>query len=146
VKVLQQRWGKATLSEAKALNVRLRERVLIREVVLYGEGVPWVYARSILPSSSLVGSMRRIRKLDDRPLGAWLFRQPSLKRGPIQFAQMQLSGTELFQAQEAWGRRSVFYIEGRPLLVGEIFLDQFHQRLLTHRDDKRLNKNTQTVL
>ncbi len=130
VEVLNQHWGRATVSEAKVLGLQLRERVLIREVVLYGEGTPWIYARSILPHSSLVGSLRRIRKLDNRPLGAWLFRQPSMKRGPIQFAQLQLPQTSLFKGQQAWGRRSVFYVSGKPLLVGEIFLEQFHQRLL----------------
>lgn len=83
-----------------------------RKVVLLGRGQPWVTAHTLVPASSLRGSLRRLRYLDEQPLGQFLFRQPSLRRGQL----------ELAPTGEGWGRRSLFYVEGKPLLVAEFFL------------------------
>lgn len=103
---------------------------VIREVVLYGKDQPWVYARSVLPLSSLTGHLRRLRKFDNRPLGALLFAEPSMRRGKLEIASIHPSQVALPAAlgvfdAPLWGRRSVFYLTGKPLLVSEIFLPTF---------------------
>ncbi|NIB39449.1 chorismate lyase [Pseudomaricurvus alkylphenolicus] len=136
VQVLSQRWGRCHLSEANALGIAPRARVLVREVILRGKGQPWVYARSILPWQSLTGPLRRLRRFDAQPLGGWLFRQPSLQRHPMQASCFAPGDKRLGRAlkeqlsewpltKPLWGRRSVFSVYGKPLLVGEVFLPDF---------------------
>ena len=129
VTVLAQYWGRADFSEAKALNINPRAEVLIREVILSGRGQPWVWARSILPRSSLTGSLRKLSKLDNQPLGGWLFKQPNLKRDPLQISRFAPNDSRLTASitrdQDLWGRRSVFYVNQKPILVAEVFLPEF---------------------
>ncbi len=129
VTVLAQYWGRADFSEAKALNINPRAEVLIREVILSGRGQAWVWARSILPRSSLTGSLRKLSKLNNQPLGGWLFKQPNLKRDPLQVSRFAPNDCRLSPAvvseQDLWGRRSVFYVKQKPILVAEVFLPEF---------------------
>lgn len=118
VDVLYQGWSHPTLSEARALGIHPRQRVLIREVRLKGRGQAWVYARSIIPGSTLSGPQRRLRQLGDRPLGEVLFRDPCMRRGPIETARLPIEGV----SGGCWARRSVFFLADKPLLVSEIFL------------------------
>ncbi len=128
VQVLAQRWALPSADERRALGLGLRERALIREVLLHGCGDPWVYARSVLPRALLRGRYRFLRRLGTRPLGALLFRDPALRRGPIEVAQPPLPARpELGRASatRAWQLRSLFYLGDQPLLVAESFLPGF---------------------
>ena len=129
VQVLRQVHARASRSEALALGIGFNELCLIREVILRGHNQPWVFARSVLPLSSLTGSLRHLRKQGTRPLGAFLFSQPHLKRSPIALALISGHHAYLPEAlmgtNPVWGRRSVFSLEGKPLLVSEVFLPEF---------------------
>lgn len=129
VQVLQQVRGRASRSEALALNIGFHERCLIREVILRGHNQPWVFARSVLPLSSLTGSLYHLRKQGTRPLGAFLFSQPHLKRSPIALGLIRRHHAYLPAAlmgeTPIWGRRSIFSIDDKPLLVSEVFLPSF---------------------
>lgn len=133
VQVLTQHWGRAEPMEAVALGIAPHAQVLIREVILKGHNQPWVWARSLLPESSLTGSLRRLRKLDNQPLGGWLFKQPSLQRDPLEISCYGIGDTRLpavfAPTQPLWGRRSVFYVQDKPILVGEVFLPDFVESL-----------------
>jgi chorismate--pyruvate lyase len=115
VQLLGQRWGRPHLDEARSLGIAPRHRVMIREVILHGHQTPWVYARSLLPAKSLDHSLRRLKHLGTKPLGAFLFSDPGMKRSEI----------EIGFSEKGWGRRSVFYLQGQPLLVSEVFLPTF---------------------
>lgn len=134
VKVLRQEIGIPSLNERKVLAMRRPARALIREVVLCGKGEPWVFARSILPLSSLTGPLRHLRQQDNRPLGAFLFSQPHLLRSAIAVAHISRDHAyvpaELMGKTHLWGRRSVFYLHAKPLLVSEVFLPGFVSRLV----------------
>ncbi len=130
VQILTQHWGRARPAEAQALGLSLRERVLVREVLLKGNDQPWVWARSILPERSLRGPLRHLRWFDDRPLGGWLFRQPGLQRDPLEITRLSAGDRRLplflrDTGQTLWGRRSVFRVHGKAMLVGEVFLPDF---------------------
>ena len=88
-------------------------------------GQPWVYARSVIPFSTLRGPQRRLASLGNKPLGAYLFRNPSLKRGPLEIAKARLIA-DLAPDQNtidpSYGRRSKFFLQQKPLLVAEIFM------------------------
>jgi len=133
VQVLRQGYSKPRPAERNALGLPLRRLALVREVVLCGGGTPWVYARSIIPLSTLTGRQRSLRKLDARPLGALLFSDRGMRRGPLEIARVPgaLIPDELAPASaQLWGRRSLFFLDGKPLLVSEIFLPGFDPNLL----------------
>lgn len=117
VEVVRQYWGIPVLSERKALNMRCRERALIREVRLIGNDTAWVYARSIIPASTLTGRQRILAQMGTKPLGQMLFNDPTMQREPLQIGCLQLPNSE-----QAWARRSIFRLENKPLLVCEVFL------------------------
>ncbi|MDB6063768.1 MAG: hypothetical protein JWM78_3871 [Verrucomicrobiaceae bacterium] len=129
VERISQRWCRPTLSEALLLNIAPDQWALIREVILWGCGEPWVYARSVMPASSLRGDLQRLRRLRNTSLGALLFKYPQLQRAPFELAQIDaaLLPQSLRGANTVWGRRSRFSVDARHLIVGEIFLDAFVQ-------------------
>jgi chorismate lyase len=84
-----------------------------RRVVLLGNGVPWVFANTLIPTHSLDGDLEQIIRLGTRPLGEYLFSQPELSRSEIEVKEI---------AEESWGRRSWFFLNAKPVLVAEYFL------------------------
>jgi chorismate--pyruvate lyase len=135
VTVLKQRWERPRLDEARALNIPPHQFALIREVILHGNNQPWVYARSVLPQHTLNGHLRFLRKLGNKPLGALLFSNPSIKREPVvlqRVAQSRLPAS-LQQAEQPplWGRYSIFRYGKNGILVSEVFLPAFIQSLTT---------------
>lgn len=133
VRVVRQIIAVPLLNERQVLGMKRPALALIREVMLCGKDQPWVFARSILPLSSLTGSLRHLRKQGSRPLGAFLFSQPQLTRSAIAVARISRDHAyvpaELVGNQPLWGRRSVFYLHRKPLLVSEVFLPAFADQL-----------------
>ena len=128
--VLHEGWTRPDRDEARILGVRLDARAWTREVQLLGDEQPWVFARTLIPARTLRGRGRRLTQLGTRPLGQALFADPDVRRGPIEITRIaagqrlhQRALTHLVAPPDViWGRRSVFRIEDRPLLVCEIFL------------------------
>lgn len=130
VQVEMQGWGRPRLDEYRVLGLRIGRIALIREVHLLCDERPWVFARTVIPVSTLRGRQRRLAHLGSRPLGAVLFADPHMRRDPVQVARIP-PGSTLFavavqglkrRPAEVWGRRSVFRLGGKPLLVSEFFL------------------------
>jgi chorismate--pyruvate lyase len=130
VRVLWQGWGRPLESERRALGLKRDGVALIREVELQCDDEAWVFARTVIPASSLQGEARRLTLLGSRPLGAVLFADPGTRRGRMEVARIDRRHA-LFQGAcghwqtrptELWGRRTLFCYRGKPLLVNEIFL------------------------
>lgn len=130
MQVLEQKWARPMRNESLALGVRRWNYGLIRQVKLLCDNEPWVFARTIIPKSTLTGKQRHLAYLGDKPLGAVLFADSSMKRSEVEIASI-VPGQQLFdmatsdlkkKPEKIWGRRSVFYLSGKPLLVSEIFL------------------------
>jgi len=130
VEVISQHWQRPMLNEALRLGAQPEQHALIREVLLYCGDKPWVFARSVLPRKTLTGQRRFLGKLGSRPLGHILFSDPTIQRDALEVAEIK-KGQRMFrcateslaQAPESvWGRRSVFYLHKKPLLVNEVFL------------------------
>ncbi|MAA71557.1 MAG: chorismate--pyruvate lyase [Bermanella sp.] len=119
--LLDRRFGRPSLSECKALNIQPRHEAYIREVTLCIDGKAHIYARSIIPRSTLTASERQLLTLQNKPLGEFLFAHKNMRRGPIEIKQGQLNG------ETVWGRRSIFYVNHKPLLVCEYFLPSLLQ-------------------
>jgi chorismate--pyruvate lyase len=128
VKLLAQQFERPLFSERRALGLGDRAIALVRQVHLCCAGDIKVYARSVMPLSLLHGSSRGLARLGGRPLGELLFRDKSMRRSPMQIARIDTDdlfhrwGVPETVIGQVWGRRSVFRLSGRPLLVNEIFL------------------------
>ncbi len=131
VEVLGQKIEQCAPEEA-TLDIHAGEEVLVREVLLYCDEKPHVFARSLLPLSSLTGEEEKLAHLGSQPLGQVLFNHPNLQRKCIEVASFstQSSVARLAQAcqltltDDLWGRRSTFVIDDKPLIVAEIFLPE----------------------
>ncbi|MGB9092765.1 MAG: chorismate lyase, partial [Gallionella sp.] len=101
-----------------------------REVFLYADGQPVVFAHSALAAAHLRGVWSEVRTLGSKPLGALLFAHPLVERKPLHY--QALPGTHRLYRRAAalqhdlphrlWARRSLFYLGDAPLLVTEVFL------------------------
>ncbi len=131
VEVIRHQWLTPTHSEQIFLQCKEDcSKASIREVLLYGSGVPIVFARSVLPEGSLTGKNHALLELGSKPLGEYIFNQPDLKRGPIEIAEIPARQFNRhlnthYQHETAWGRRSLFYLGDKPISVCEVFLPAF---------------------
>ena len=89
------------------------ENFIVREVSLYGDNQPVVFARSVIPKNTKTDS---IMKIGNKPLGEILFTDPNILREPIEIT---------FQ-NNIWGRRSVFVLNDSRILVSEFFLEKIY--------------------
>tara|TARA_B110000503_G_scaffold94556_1_gene142465 strand:+ start:1543 stop:2028 length:486 start_codon:yes stop_codon:yes gene_type:complete len=118
VRVVNNHWGIPSQSEAKALMLKPRQKAIIREVELLCHNQIWVCARSIIPHSTLTGRLRQFKNIGTKPLGALLFKHPNMIRGALEVTSLQ----QLNSHQRHWARRSVFYLDGKGILVTEVFM------------------------
>ena len=130
VQVLRQEVATPGAAEANALKMTQQTPVMIREVVLKGRGRPWVFARSILPMTTMTGRLAGLRTLSNQPLGELLFQDPSMTREPLEAACLPARILSVPAALAAgdeplWARRLVFFLDQKPLLVSEVFLSEF---------------------
>ena len=89
------------------------ESFIVREVSLYGDNQPVVFARSVIPKNTKTDS---IMKIGNKPLGEILFTDPNILREPI----------EVTFNKNIWGRRSVFIMNDSRILVSEFFLEKIY--------------------
>ena len=100
---------------------------LVRQVLLCCDDQPLVYARSVIPVTTIHGAQRRYANMGNRPLGAMLFSDRTMRREAVEVAVLPLENSvnQYTQFNEpVWGRRSVFRVAGKPLLVSEYFLPE----------------------
>jgi len=118
--------------EAALLGVAPQHLAYSREVFLYADGQPVVFAHSACARQHLRGAWSAVRGLGSRPLGALLFAHPLVERKPLHYKALR-SPHPLYQRAAAvlsnppgrlWARRSLFYLHGAPLLVTEVFLPE----------------------
>lgn len=113
LEVIAERDGALDVVDAEAMDLSPGMEARSREVHLCCGGEPMIYARSVLPQATLEGAGSALAGLGTRPLGDALFAYAGLERGPIEIAH----------TGRGWARRSVFRVDGAPVLVGEWFLD-----------------------
>jgi len=100
------------LSKEEAEQLPPSERYWLREIVLFGDGQPWLLGRTVIPLETLTGPDQALVDLGTLPLGRYLFSGNHLSRDYIYLGQ---------QAQH-WARRSRLCLSNKPLLLTEIFL------------------------
>ena len=118
VKVLSQQIVSAEALEPLAGSLLGIESCLEREVILQGDGCPWVYARTFLPLSTMTDSEQDLAQLGSQPLGHRIFSHQSAHRDALMIAEC------LCDSGVLWARQSRLWIQGKPLLVAELFLKE----------------------
>lgn len=116
--------------ESALLGIAPQSLAYTREVFLYADDQPVVFAHSVVAAQYLRGAWAAVRSLGNRPLGALLFAHPLVMRKPLHYKALR-SPHPLYQRaadvlsnppDRLWARRSLFYLHGAPLLVTEVFL------------------------
>jgi chorismate--pyruvate lyase len=103
---------------------------LVREVFLYCDDRPFVFAQTEIPISTLTEQQAQLSEIGTQSLGKILFNDPSMKRGQIEVAKftdklaLALLSPPIQDNYDhpLWARRSLFYLNSKPLLVSELFL------------------------
>ncbi|MFC0445995.1 chorismate--pyruvate lyase family protein [Pseudidiomarina halophila] len=106
-----------------------QQSCVVREVILWCDDQPWVFARSVFPLQALAQQQLRLQDLGDKPLGEHLFKQPDLTRSAVEISSFsrgskvgQLHQQLGFPPATLWGRRSCFSAAGQQVLVAEVFI------------------------
>lgn len=117
--------------ERKLIGLPAGRHAWVREVLLIADGIPVVFAHSVLAPRDLRGAWHMAQAIGSRPLGAALFADPGIQRGPLSAARLTAAVHPLHRHACAalgkvlptlWARRSRFCRLDRPLLVTEVFL------------------------
>jgi chorismate--pyruvate lyase len=150
VQVLQLNQGGAPLlaEERRALTGWAQtHRGHVREIILCANGVPLVYARSVLDAGHARVHWKAVRGLGGRPLAEVLFGTRAVRRSALQVSHhaprhpftrhiarqwLAATGTPL-PARGLWTRSSVFTRAGMPLRVMEAMLPQLGRHVTAKR-------------
>lgn len=127
VQVLSQCWQIMEHEESSAMKAGNVSSALVRQVLLCCKEQPLVYARTVIPATTVQGALRRYANMGNRPLGAMLFADRTMKREQVQVAKLPVmhDANKYSKSGELiWGRRSVFRVAGKPILVSEYFLPE----------------------
>lgn len=128
VKVLFQQWQSPFLTESQRLHLPCHRHSLIREVLLHVDDKPLILARTVLPQTTLKVAKSKLSNLGTRPLGEVIFSYRNLARLETELCCIPENcwATSLKQqvkiTDKVWGRRTVYAIQGQPLLVSEFFM------------------------
>ena len=110
------------------------QSLMIREVVLTVDGVPWVFAHTLANAPA----MRLLRRAGRNALAVVLFTDPQVSAGPLQYHRVDVRHP-LYRAAQTWcddttdgkptgkplalmARRALFTRGAARLLVTEVFL------------------------
>jgi chorismate--pyruvate lyase len=124
--------ARIALDESALLGIAPQQLAWSREVFLYADDSPVIFAHSALDRKHLCGAWSAVRTLGNKPLGALLFAHPLVERKPLHFQALR-NTHPLYQRasnilsdppHRLWARRSLFYLHDAPLLVTEVFLPE----------------------
>lgn len=130
VQVLGQRQVPISLEEIQQLITPDQSYILsdwqVREVVLWGDGEPWVFARSLIPQALCAAELAN---LGNQALGKLIFNDPRFLRQPFEICHINqpadmVKALQLNSSKELWGRRSIFKLDNLSMSVAELFLPQ----------------------
>ena len=129
VQRLVQRSERCLADEAQRLGLARPVKAMVREVALLCDGVPFVFAHSVLPLTSSAQDWPWFDQLGERSLGSMLFADPQIVRGELEYARLSpqhplaqravQAGMQSSQGLRA--RRRLFRRKQGIILVTEVF-------------------------
>lgn len=110
-----------------------REEVFIRQILLYGDGLPLTFGRVMAPQSTYRLHQQQFDSLGNNLIGETLLHgREDVERSEFEFAHLNHTHALLAEINLAlkgehqfaslWARRSCFQLRGAPLLLTESFL------------------------
>ena len=102
------------LSADEVQSLPKSQRYWVREVVMYGDGIPWLLGRTVIPEETLTDDDQQLVDIGRMPLGRDLFSRDSLTRDYIHIGS----------CANRWVRCSRLRLSDKPLLLTEIFLPE----------------------
>ncbi|MDT8363645.1 MAG: chorismate lyase [Nitrosomonas sp.] len=122
------------VDELTTMNLRRLEQAIVREVYLYSDNMPVVFAHSVVKKEHLQAAWRGLSRLGNQSLGSMLFGNPLIHRTAFSFKKLR-SGHPLYERAckkladrpaDLWARRSLFTLRTQPILVTEVFLPMIY--------------------
>ena len=92
------------------------ESIRVREVILYGNDTPMVFARTIIPNTTINKGLKELGEIGNKPLGDILFEKNIFSKEDIVFTTFK-DGKSIF-----WGRKIKYSVKNQPFSVMEVFL------------------------
>lgn len=131
VKVLQQ-------TKTQDKNADDHGNFWIREVLLCLDGIPWVFARTLIPNGLMLLPDNELKNLGNRPLGELLFNNKEYQAEMLKIACFHscpklasfAQSLSQFSTEPLWGRKRYFYRQQYKLIVSEIFLPSAIERIM----------------
>ena len=120
-------WQTPMPDEVELLSLTDSEEVFVRESWLKSDEQRLVYARTVIPKTTVQGEGNKFTKLGKKPLGEILFADDTTYRSSIRYAKIS-NDCDLFKLvsnktnEDIWGRQSLFFMQKKPLLITEVFL------------------------
>ena len=90
--------------------------IKVREVILLGNKVPKVYAKSLIPVHTVEEGFSKLGSLGTKPLGDILFEKDIFNKVDV------LYSTFKHEVNIFWGRKTKYLVKNLPFSVMEIFL------------------------
>ena len=89
----------------------------VRRVILLGNNTPVVYAKSVIPSSTIENGLSSLGKIGNAPLGDILFT-------PGIFTKLEMVCASFLSKEKNvyWGRKIKYSVNSEPISVMEVFL------------------------
>jgi len=89
----------------------------VRRVILLGNNAPVVYAKSVIPTSTIENGLSSLGKIGNAPLGDILFT-------PGVFTKLDMVCASFLSKEKNvyWGRKIKYSVNSEPISVMEIFL------------------------
>ena len=90
--------------------------IKVREVILFGNKVPKVYAKSLIPVKTIEKGFSKLGSLGTKPLGDILFEKDIFNKIDVIYSTFS-NEINIF-----WGRKTKYLVKDLPFSVMEIFL------------------------
>lgn len=119
--------------EYKEVGLSRRSVTPVREVLLYCDNDPVVFAHTLVTATSMMKNWPLFKSLGNASLGSSLFADPLVKRGKLQFIRLRASHPltqrihtslpdENFGNVPFYARRCLFQRKRGAMLITEVFL------------------------
>jgi len=130
VKVRHEHWQPLRVDECTALKIAPHQPGWVREVILSGQGQPWVFARSVAAQRTLDEIAVDLADIGNRSLGELLFCAPGFSRSALELGYYPPADLPPDLRQPALlARRSCFSRAGARVLVAEVSLPALWAKL-----------------
>ena len=90
--------------------------IKVREVILLGNKIPKVYAKSLIPVNTIEKGFSKLGNLGNMPLGDILFEKDIFNKIDVMYSSFS------HKSKIFWGRKTKYLVKNLPFSVMEIFL------------------------